>query len=134
MIVSGVTFVYVCAIINSAISHSRRRSVGRRCRRCILIVLFCLADWLSGLTCTDQNFCQKAGPVAFDKAEKEGIALYVIVLLLLFRFGVLCLTHCVCVVIESLFVFLVVDRIMPDTSPRGDGVPNDDNYDLGQGA
>eukprot|EP00977_Amphora_coffeiformis_P014617 scaffold4133_cov146-Amphora_coffeaeformis.AAC.1 len=24
--------------------------------------------------------------------------------------------------------------IMPDTSPRGEGVPNDDNYDLGQGA
>ncbi|CNL23929.1 putative esterase [Yersinia enterocolitica] len=24
--------------------------------------------------------------------------------------------------------------VMPDTSPRGDGVPNDDGYDLGQGA
>jgi len=24
--------------------------------------------------------------------------------------------------------------IMPDTSPRGEGIPNDDNYDLGQGA
>jgi len=24
--------------------------------------------------------------------------------------------------------------IMPDTSPRGDNVPNDDNYDMGQGA
>jgi S-(hydroxymethyl)glutathione dehydrogenase / alcohol dehydrogenase len=56
--------------------------------------------YLSGLTCTDQNFCQKAGGPAFAEAEKfGGIAL-----------------------------------VVPDTSPRGDEVPNDDKYDLGQGA
>ncbi|MEI8593171.1 S-formylglutathione hydrolase [Photobacterium sp. Hal280] len=53
--------------------------------------------WLSGLTCTDENFSQKSG--AFRVAESLGIAL-----------------------------------IMPDTSPRGDDVADDDNYDLGQGA
>ncbi|UTM59160.1 S-formylglutathione hydrolase [Photobacterium sp. CCB-ST2H9] len=53
--------------------------------------------WLSGLTCTDENFSQKAG--AFRVAETLGIAL-----------------------------------IMPDTSPRGEGVADDENYDLGQGA
>ena len=57
------------------------------------------ADWLSGLTCTDENFITKAGSQAFAKAEAEGIAL-----------------------------------IVPDTSPRGEGVPDDANYDLGQGA
>ena len=36
---------------------------------------FFFTDWLSGLTCTDQNFCQKAGSQAFRKAEEEGIAL-----------------------------------------------------------
>lgn len=55
--------------------------------------------WLSGLTCTDENFVQKAGPTAFAKADEEGIAL-----------------------------------ILPDTSPRGENVPNDAAYDLGQGA
>lgn len=53
--------------------------------------------WLSGLTCTDENFMQKAG--AFKKAAELGIAI-----------------------------------VAPDTSPRGDNVPNDDNYDFGQGA
>jgi S-formylglutathione hydrolase len=55
--------------------------------------------WLSGLTCDDTNFANKAGSRAFDQAEKEDIAL-----------------------------------VMPDTSPRGDGVPNVDSYDLGIGA
>jgi S-(hydroxymethyl)glutathione dehydrogenase/alcohol dehydrogenase len=32
--------------------------------------------WLSGLTCTDENFCQKAS-VAFEHAESAGIALVV---------------------------------------------------------
>jgi S-(hydroxymethyl)glutathione dehydrogenase/alcohol dehydrogenase len=54
--------------------------------------------WLSGLTCTDDNFCQKAS-VAFEHAESAGIAL-----------------------------------VVPDTSPRGENVANDDAYDLGQGA
>ncbi|WP_154222914.1 S-formylglutathione hydrolase [Marinicella rhabdoformis] len=58
--------------------------------------------WLSGLTCTDENFVQKAG--AFKAAAELGLML-----------------------------------VMPDTSPRGmdfDGkdVPNDEAYDLGQGA
>ena len=53
--------------------------------------------WLSGLTCTDENFVTKAG--AQRKAAELGIAI-----------------------------------ICPDTSPRGEGVANDDSYDLGQGA
>ena len=53
--------------------------------------------WLSGLTCTDENFMQKAG--AFHMAAELGVAI-----------------------------------VAPDTSPRGDKVADDDNYDLGQGA
>lgn len=53
--------------------------------------------WLSGLTCTDDNFSQKSG---FQRLAEE---------------------HQVAVMI-------------PDTSPRGEHVANDDAYDLGQGA
>lgn len=54
--------------------------------------------WLSGLTCTDENFMQKAG--AQRIAAELGIAL-----------------------------------VAPDTSPRGEDVPDDPKaYDLGQGA
>lgn len=55
--------------------------------------------WLSGLTCTDENFSQKAG--AFQAACEHGLAL-----------------------------------VMPDTSPRGEGVPDEDphTYDFGIGA
>ena len=54
--------------------------------------------WLSGLTCTDDNFRTKAGAQRY--ASELGIAL-----------------------------------IIPDTSPRGDDVPDDeDRYDLGKGA
>lgn len=53
--------------------------------------------FLSGLTCTDENFSTKAG--AQQYAAKYGIAL-----------------------------------VMPDTSPRGEEVANDEGYDLGQGA
>lgn len=55
--------------------------------------------WLSGLTCTDENFSSKAG--AQRVAAELGLAL-----------------------------------IIPDTSPRGDGVPDDANgaYDFGLGA
>ncbi|KUM52765.1 S-formylglutathione hydrolase [Rheinheimera sp. EpRS3] len=55
--------------------------------------------WLSGLTCTDENFSAKAG--AQRVAAELGIAL-----------------------------------IIPDTSPRGDGVPDDAEgaYDFGLGA
>ena len=56
-----------------------------------------LLYWLSGLTCTDENFTQKAGAQRY--AAQYGIAL-----------------------------------VMPDTSPRGEGVPDDPSYDLGQGA
>jgi S-formylglutathione hydrolase len=53
--------------------------------------------WLSGLTCTEDNFTTKAG--AYGAAAKAGLAI-----------------------------------VAPDTSPRGDDVPNDAAYDLGQGA
>jgi S-formylglutathione hydrolase len=53
--------------------------------------------WLSGLTCSEQNFINKAG--AQQYADQHGIIL-----------------------------------VTPDTSPRGEDVPNDDAYDLGQGA
>lgn len=55
--------------------------------------------WLSGLTCNDQNFMQKAG--AFRAAAELGIAI-----------------------------------VAPDTSPRGENVPDDPDkaYDFGLGA
>jgi S-formylglutathione hydrolase len=55
--------------------------------------------WLSGLTCTDENFVNKAGAQRY--AAAAGIAL-----------------------------------VAPDTSPRGEGVPDDPDaaYDLGLGA
>jgi len=55
--------------------------------------------WLSGLTCTDENFMQKAG--ALKIASKLGIAI-----------------------------------VAPDTSPRGESVPDDpeQSYDFGLGA
>lgn len=53
--------------------------------------------WLSGLTCTDDNFSQKSG---FQRlAEKHQVAV-----------------------------------IIPDTSPRGEDVPDDEAWDLGKGA
>ncbi len=55
--------------------------------------------WLSGLTCTDENFVTKAGAQRY--ASSHGIAI-----------------------------------VAPDTSPRGEGVPDDPegNYDFGLGA
>lgn len=58
---------------------------------------FAYAIWLSGLTCTEDNFTTKAG--AYAAAADAGIAI-----------------------------------VAPDTSPRGDDVPDDPAYDLGQGA
>lgn len=56
--------------------------------------------YLSGLTCSEANFSQKAGPAAFGTAAELGIAI-----------------------------------ILPDTSPRGDAVPDDkDSWDFGQAA
>ncbi|MCK7592890.1 S-formylglutathione hydrolase [Pseudomarimonas salicorniae] len=53
--------------------------------------------WLSGLTCSEQNFITKAG------AQRVAAELGLVV-------------------------------VVPDTSPRGEGVADDENYDLGQGA
>jgi len=55
--------------------------------------------WLSGLTCTDENFVTKAGAQQF--AARHGVAI-----------------------------------VAPDTSPRGEGVPDDPDgaYDFGLGA
>lgn len=53
--------------------------------------------WLSGLTCTEQNFITKAG--AQQYAAQHGVIV-----------------------------------VAPDTSPRGEGVADDEGYDLGQGA
>ena len=55
--------------------------------------------WLSGLTCTDENFVQKAGAQRY--AAEHGVAI-----------------------------------VSPDTSPRGDGIPDDPNedWDFGLGA
>ncbi len=53
--------------------------------------------WLSGLTCTDENFIQKSGVQRL--ASELGIAV-----------------------------------VAPDTSPRGKDIPDQDSYDLGQGA
>ena len=58
-----------------------------------------LIYWLSGLTCTDQNFVQKAGAQRY--AAERGVAI-----------------------------------VAPDTSPRGDNVPDDpeQSWDFGSGA
>ncbi|MCK9515861.1 MAG: S-formylglutathione hydrolase [Ottowia sp.] len=53
--------------------------------------------WLSGLTCTEQNFITKAGAQLYAAQHQ-----------------------------------LIV--VAPDTSPRGNGVPDGDDYDLGLGA
>lgn len=53
--------------------------------------------WLSGLTCTEQNFITKAGAQRY--AAEHGVIL-----------------------------------VAPDTSPRGEDVPDAEGYDLGQGA
>ena len=53
--------------------------------------------WLSGLTCSEQNFIQKAGAQRY--AAEHGLIL-----------------------------------VAPDTSPRGDDVPDDEGWDLGVGA
>src|SRR5690606_25957598 len=58
---------------------------------------FPVVIWLSGLTCTEDNFTAKAG--AYEAAARLGLIV-----------------------------------VAPDTSPRGEGVANDEAYDLGQGA
>lgn len=56
-----------------------------------------LLTFLSGLTCSHENFTTKGG--AYGHAAKHGIAI-----------------------------------LAPDTSPRGDDVPDDEGYDFGKGA
>lgn len=58
---------------------------------------FPVVVWLSGLTCTEDNFATKAG--AYGAAARLGLIV-----------------------------------VAPDTSPRGEGVADDEAYDLGQGA
>lgn len=58
---------------------------------------FPVVIWLSGLTCTEDNFTTKAG--AYRRAAELGLIV-----------------------------------VAPDTSPRGEGVEDDEAYDLGQGA
>lgn len=58
---------------------------------------FPVLTWLSGLTCTEDNFTVKAG--AYGEAAALGLMV-----------------------------------VAPDTSPRGEGVADDEAYDLGQGA
>lgn len=58
---------------------------------------FPVVIWLSGLTCTEDNFTTKAG--AYEAASRLGLIV-----------------------------------VAPDTSPRGEGVADDEAYDLGQGA
>jgi S-formylglutathione hydrolase len=58
---------------------------------------FAYLIWLSGLTCTEDNFTTKAG--AYRAAAQANLGI-----------------------------------VAADTSPRGEGVPDDDAYDLGQGA
>ena len=58
---------------------------------------FPVVIWLSGLTCTEDNFTTKAG--AYGPAAEHGVIV-----------------------------------VAPDTSPRGEGVADDEAYDLGQGA
>lgn len=53
--------------------------------------------WLSGLTCTEQNFITKAGAQRY--AAEHGVVI-----------------------------------VAPDTSPRGDDVPDAEGYDIGKGA
>ena len=53
--------------------------------------------WLSGLTCSEQNFITKAGAQKYAAENKVII-------------------------------------VAPDTSPRGESIPDDEAYDLGQGA
>ncbi len=56
-----------------------------------------LLCWLSGLTCTEENFTVKGG--AYRAAARHGLMI-----------------------------------LAPDTSPRGADVPDEESYDLGQGA
>jgi S-formylglutathione hydrolase len=85
----------VCSHLSSATGTTMRLSVflpPAAERGPVPAVIF-----LSGLTCTEDNFTSKAG------AQRVAAELGLVV-------------------------------VAPDTSPRGDGVPDDPDYDLGQGA
>jgi S-formylglutathione hydrolase len=85
----------VCSHLSSATGTTMRLSVyfpPAAARGPVPAVIF-----LSGLTCTEDNFTSKAG------AQRIAAELGLLI-------------------------------VAPDTSPRGDGVPDDPAYDLGQGA
>lgn len=91
---------------NGAVEHYSHESTELHCtmRFAIYLPPQALAGakvpvlyWLSGLTCTDENFMHKAGA-------------------------------------QSIAATLGMAIVAPDTSPRGQDIPNDDGYDLGQGA
>jgi len=88
-----------------AIGYYRHEARATRCPMRFTVFVPPQADehplpvlwWLSGLTCTEDNFTVKAG--AYRKAAETGLII-----------------------------------VAPDTSPRGEAVPDDEAYDLGQGA
>lgn len=85
------------------LSFVKHQSVSTACEMALSVFVpagegpFPVLYWLSGLTCTANNFTEKAG--AYRMAAQLGLII-----------------------------------VAPDTSPRGDGVANDEAYDLGQGA
>ena len=90
----GVQGVYSHASIETGCTMRFGLFMPPQAQRGLVPVLY----WLSGLTCTEENFIVKAG--AQRMAAELGIAI-----------------------------------VAPDTSPRGDAVPDDkQSYDFGQGA
>jgi S-formylglutathione hydrolase len=87
----------------STLAYYRHKSAVNGCdmRFSVFIPLgdgpFPVLWWLSGLTCTEDNFTVKAG--AYRHVAEQGMMI-----------------------------------VAPDTSPRGEDVPDDEAYDLGQGA
>jgi hypothetical protein len=65
--------------------------------------------WLSGLTCTDENFCQKAGPAAFPMAEKEGTIRFAFSASLM-RVLVFMINHLSHALVNFLLEFDTIDR------------------------
>lgn len=112
--VAGLTSVSQTVVFNGTLSQYNHYSEANKCSMSFAIYLPPHATgggiegkvknvpviyWLSGLTCTDENFMQKSG--ALKMAAQLGIAI-----------------------------------VAPDTSPRGDDVPDDPDqaYDFGLGA
>jgi S-(hydroxymethyl)glutathione dehydrogenase / alcohol dehydrogenase len=70
--VSGHKFSHttISNTINNNDNNSNSDSNGSNSSHCDIPSLY----WLSGLTCTDENFCTKVGAVAFPEADRLGIA------------------------------------------------------------